>query len=306
MRLNKLKNIVLTLLSISLLTPIFSFADEPNTTIIYGVSQKFNHIQKTNELLEITDKDNAFKHFVTVEDTKKYLGTPISNKNLYSSVKAEKIDPNTISVEIKNPENIKNLTREHYINAALTAGIRGYKFTIAPPVEDTGESALIGMFIAAEHNGTYLDTNRTALAYQELDMVSNIVNEGNFNSDESIKLDNVISTIKAELFNYKDINGYEANEDIVSSIVNKALDRNNLKITGNIASYLNDFARRYQASTAIETDSIEDILYTNGDFFLNEYDSINSKIDVKQTFINIFNWGKHFSKEVYYRIQGLF
>ncbi|QIB28194.1 DUF1002 domain-containing protein [Caloranaerobacter azorensis] len=109
--------------------------------------------KQKNEILELFNvKDNVKIIKVTNSEERKYLGKYIDKKLIgtkaISSAYVKKLSDNEgISVETYN---ITWVTKEMYMNALVTAGIKDAKVKVAAPYEVSGTAALTGIIKAFE------------------------------------------------------------------------------------------------------------------------------------------------------------
>ena len=77
--------------------------------------------------------------------------------------------------------NITEITNGQYTNAAITAGITDADIFVASPSPVTGESALVGVYKALEIKGEAVDPQRTKIAQEELETVTEIAEDNKAN-----------------------------------------------------------------------------------------------------------------------------
>lgn len=227
-------------------------------TLVYGGGLSDEQVTQVNQLLAVSNIENVNRQIVEGADMDKYLGTSgAATSSLYSSVLVQKQEAGTgVVVDIKTPDNITLITSTQYANAAITAGASDVAIDVVAPLQVTGESALTGVYKALEANGEAVDTERTAVAQQELETVNEVAeaHSGQENFDSSA-LDKAIAEIKTALADYKDSNGQLASVDQINTIINQALENNGLEgvITADEISKLVTFAKAYQETSAIDS-----------------------------------------------------
>ena len=179
---------------------------------------------------------------------------------MISSVMVQKTDKGTgVKVKIKTPENITLVTPEQYANAAITAGVTDAEIEVAAVSKVTGESALTGVYKAFEANGVQLDSKRTEVAQQELEVTNKIAQENaNEKGFDSSKLDKAMIEIKKELAELKQKQGQLATKEDIERIINDALKNNSLQnvISQDQINALVAFAQNYQNTSAIDSKQV--------------------------------------------------
>lgn len=219
---------------------------------------------KTLSDLGIASEEDVFKFVANAEDMGKYLNiTHLPTETMFSSVMVTKGEKGSgIKVKIHNPQNIQKVTETQYANAAITAGATDLKIDVISQVPVTGESALTGVYVAMRENGVQLDTERTIVAQEEIN-VSQQLNEaiaGSENADklEENVLDKVLAEIKLKLAEYKDKNGEVASDQVVRDIVMEILKKYGLDkvISEDVINNLVTFATNFQNTSAIDSDAL--------------------------------------------------
>lgn len=246
-------------------------------TVVFG--QNVDSVQKT-QLLEdfgLSANDPYKEVIATSADMAKYLSVN-TGVPMYSSVKVEKLPQGSnISVKIADTSLITSVTAEQYTNAAITAGATDVAIVVSAPFEVTGESALSGVYKALETNGQKLDTERTQVAQQEIQTVTEIVKENAQTSNFDPKsLDAAIAEIKVNLSEYKKNQGGLANDETVNDIVNAGLKAYGLDgiVTAEQVAELVRLAQAYQNTSAI--DSTEVIQQLEG--LQTQLDNVQNKV----------------------------
>ncbi|MGM9946648.1 DUF1002 domain-containing protein [Floccifex sp.] len=246
-------------------------------TIVYGGGLSSSQIEQTAQLFDIKDRNYVYELSVDAYDLSNYLGYSLDNSSsLISSVMVQKTSSGGVVVDIITPENITNITEEQYANAAITAGITDCKIEVASIMTVTGESALTGVYKAFEANGVQLDTQRTAIAQDELQMTNEIAQENQENSDfESNVLDQTILEIKQELADLKKQNGSLSDEDI-QRVVNEIIKKYRLDeilSPENIQAIIS-FMEKYVNTSAIDSQEVLDQLNSLAKSFSKNFGSL--------------------------------
>ena len=282
------KTLTLTALGLLLSTPVLAHADIQTDTInemwgkptlVYGASLSDNEVLQTNKAFHITNTDNVNRQVNSGQDFNTYLNQPgVSDNSLFSSVLVQKQNKGKgVTVDIKTPQNITQVTESQYANAAITAGATDVAIDVASVKKVTGESALVGVYKALSANGVSVDNTRTQAASQELNTVNNIAENHKDQSNFDPKaLDLATAQIKKDLANYKEKNGTTASDADIQNIIKKALSDNNIDniLSNNEINNLVSFANVYQNSSAIDSKEVTKQLE---DFSKNTYDKLSSK-----------------------------
>ena len=110
---------------------------------------------------------------------------------MYSSAKITRQDAGKgLVISIVTPDNITQVTADMYANAMLTAGIEDAIVEVAAPKKVTGHSALVGIYKAYEVTGETLDTERTDVANDELNLATKFSKEVGVDSDKVVRTTN--------------------------------------------------------------------------------------------------------------------
>lgn len=192
---------------------------------IQGADLNQKQLDETKDLLGVDNDVTTYK--VDYNDVIRYTGTEYDF--IHSSAY---IQPKTfgrgVDVEIETPENITRITREQYMNAAITAGIQDATIKIAAIDPVTGEGALTGIYKAYEAQGNTLNQKDIQHAHQEMNDLANI-SEANAQkegySDEA--LNQAISDMKSQIAEAKQ-NNQQINQTTVTNIVNQTIHENHL------------------------------------------------------------------------------
>ncbi|WP_432371327.1 DUF1002 domain-containing protein [Staphylococcus chromogenes] len=192
---------------------------------IQGADLNQKQLDETKDLLGVDNDVATYK--VDYNDVIRYTGTEYDF--IHSSAY---IQPKTfgrgVDVEIETPENITRITREQYMNAAITAGIQDATIKIAAIDPVTGEGALTGIYKAYEAQGNTLNQKDIQHAHQEMNDLANI-SEANAQkegySDEA--LNQAIADMKSQIAEAKQ-NNQQINQTTVTNIVNQTIHENHL------------------------------------------------------------------------------
>lgn len=231
-------------------------------TFVYGGGLSESQIVSTADLLDIEVMDNVNSMAVTGEDLASYLNEGAADTSvMISSVLVQKENSgNGVTVDIKTPENITQITEEQYTNAAITAGVADATILVASVSRVTGESALTGIYKAFDANGEKLDQDRMEVAQEELETTNEIAQEnvGEENFDAK-RLDQAIIDIKQDLSELKERVGELATREDIEQIITDALAKNKLEdyVTQEQFQKLLDLFEKYQQTSAIDSAEVK-------------------------------------------------
>lgn len=192
---------------------------------IQGADLNQNQLHKTKELLGVGKNITTYE--VNHNDVVRYTGTEYDFIHSSAYIKPKKFGRG-VSVTIETPDNITRITREQYINAAITAGIQDAKIKIAAIDRVSGEGALTGIYKAYETQGHTLNQKDIQNAHQEMNDLANISEthakkEGY--SDEV--LNQSIADMKGQIAEAKQ-NNQQINQTTINHIVNQTIHEHNL------------------------------------------------------------------------------
>ncbi|EOD00074.1 Protein of unknown function DUF1002 [Caldisalinibacter kiritimatiensis] len=149
-------------------------------------------LQQRQQMLDLFNVDDKVRRVeVTNEEEREYLGKYI--KEEYIGTKAiscayvEKLDNNEgITVETYN---INWVTKEMYMNALVTAGVKDAKVKVAAPVSVSGTAALTGIIKAFEDvSGVNVSNKEKEVANEEIAKTGKLGEEiGKQNASQLIK-----------------------------------------------------------------------------------------------------------------------
>lgn len=148
-----------------------SVAHTQDFDVVVSIGEDLTEKQK-NEILELFNvKDNIKIIKVTNSEERKYLGKFIDEKLIgtkaISSAYVKRLSNNEgISVETYN---ITWVSKEMYMNALVTAGVKDAKVKVAAPYEVSGTAALTGIIKAFENaTGNKIGEREKEVANEEI------------------------------------------------------------------------------------------------------------------------------------------
>ncbi len=259
------KRLLPALMALAILIPSLSFAEgfeNSKDDIIYGVALTEDEMDIVDKKVG-ADRKESNVSYVDGSDLEKYLGYGAPDSNMISSVFVKRNNKKGVAVEIVTKDNITEITEGQYANAAITAGITSADILVASPRPVTGESALVGVYKSEELRGNDLDSDRTKLAQEELETVSDIAseNEGKDNFDTE-KLDTVVIEVKKKLADYKEETGETASSDQIAIYIKDALNNVNMGdiLSNNNIQVLVNYFESYQNTSAIDSAEVKENL----------------------------------------------
>ncbi|WP_442896325.1 DUF1002 domain-containing protein [Enterococcus sp. BWB1-3] len=215
-------------------------------TFVAGAGLSDAQREETMKILGIS-ADQVNIQTATGADLIKYLGSGSGDDAamLSSVVVNRENEGKGITVDIVTPENITLITADQYKNPLVTAGISDATIKVGSVVKVTGESALTGVYKAFEANGEAVDSDRAQLAQEELttttDVANDITNEAvrnnsNMTDEEKqaankayqTQLNQALVDIKRELADLKNQKGDAVTVEEVETVVNNAIEKNDL------------------------------------------------------------------------------
>ncbi len=259
------KRLVIALMALAILIPSLSFAEgfeNSKDDIIYGVALSEDEMDIVDKKVG-ADRKESNVSYVDGSDLEKYLGYGAPDSNMISSVFVKRNNKKGVAVEIVTKDNITEITEGQYANAAITAGITSADILVASPRPVTGESALVGVYKSEELRGNDLDSDRTKLAQEELETVSDISNENEGkDSFDSEKLDTVVIEVKKKLSDYKEETGETASSDQIAIYIKDALNNVNMGdiLSNNNIQVLVNYFESYQNTSAIDSAEVKENL----------------------------------------------
>lgn len=259
------KRLLPALMALAILIPSLSFAEgfeNSKDDIIYGVALIEDEMDIVDKKVG-ADRKESNVSYVDGSDLEKYLGYKASDSDMISSVFVKRNNKKGVAVEIVTKDNITEITEGQYANAAITAGITSADILVASPRPVTGESALVGVYKSEELRGNDLDSDRTKLAQEELETVSDISNENEGkNNFDTEKLDTVVIEVKKKLADYKEETGETASSDQIAIYIKDALNNVNMGdiLSNNNIQVLVNYFESYQNTSAIDSAEVKENL----------------------------------------------
>lgn len=181
--------------------------------------------EQTEDKLGVTK--GFVDYTVSREDVERYTGGQYDYIHSSASIVPKKYKKG-VDVEIKTPENITRITKEQYINAAITSGIKNATIEIASVDKVSGEGALAGIYKGLEEEGIEIDEDDIKASNTEMDSLADITEENediDGYSDEA--LNNAVVEMKEKVADEKK-DGKDITDSRIQEIVNESLKNNGL------------------------------------------------------------------------------
>ncbi|EHL7187525.1 DUF1002 domain-containing protein [Staphylococcus pseudintermedius] len=192
---------------------------------IQGADLNNNQLVETKEKLGVGNNVTTYK--VTNTDVIEYTGTEYDFIHSSALIKPKRFTSG-VDVEIETPENITRITREQYMNAAITSGIQDVTIKIASVDQVTGEGALTGIYKAYATQGHRLNAQDIQNANQEMNHLARI-SENHQNKDgySDEALNEAVAEMKAQIAEAK-ASHQQLNSTTINQIVNQTLTERGL------------------------------------------------------------------------------
>ncbi|WP_432361760.1 DUF1002 domain-containing protein [Sporosarcina sp. UB5] len=174
--------------------------------------------------LKVEETAEVDKITVDGKDLVKYIKDGNAQARMYSSAKITRQEKGKgLVINIVTPANITQVTNEMYATAMMTAGIEDAIVEVAAPKPVTGHSALVGIYKAYEVSGETLDTERTDVANDELNLATKFAKDSGIDQDKVAEL---LTEIKKAIADNNPVTREE-----VEKIVNDQLKKLNIELS---------------------------------------------------------------------------
>ncbi|MER2088305.1 MAG: DUF1002 domain-containing protein [Sporosarcina sp.] len=219
------------LLAMGVLVPGTVKAEEPVINeklgvpiVVYGANLSNAEKESVKNSLGVANEAEVEEITVDGSDLVKYIKNGNSQARMYSSAKITRQEEGKgLVISIVTQDNITQVTPEIYSTAMLTAGIEDAIVEVASPKKVTGHSALVGIYKAYEVTGETLDTERTDVANDELNLATKFAKETGVDSDKVAEL---LTGIKKQIAEKN-----PATKEEVEKIVAEQLQKFNIELS---------------------------------------------------------------------------
>ena len=192
--------------------------------VVYGADLSGTEKESVKKSLKVAEEAEVEEILVSGSDLVKYIKDGNDKARMYSSAKITRQEAGKgLVISIVTEDNITQVTSEMYANAMLTAGIEDAIVEVAAPKKVTGHSALVGIYKAYEVTGETLDTERTDVANDELNLATKFSKEAGVDSD---KVSELLTEIKKQIAEKN-----PATKEEVEKIVTEQLSKLNIELS---------------------------------------------------------------------------
>lgn len=191
--------------------------------VVYGANLSDAEKASVKSSLKVDSEAEVEEITVDGSDLITYIKDGDSKARMYSSAKITRQDGGKgLVISIVTEENITQVTPDMYANAMLTAGIEDAIVEVAAPKKVTGHSALVGIYKAYEVTGEKLDTERTDVANDELNLATKLSGSG----VDSDKVSELLTELKQQIAEKN-----PATKEDVEKIVSEQLEKLNIELS---------------------------------------------------------------------------
>lgn len=197
-----------------------------DTIYVEGADLTEDQKERTRDLLDV--KNGTKTYDINVKDVSDYTGTQYDNIKSSAIIKPKKFYKHGVDVDIVTPDNITQVSKESYINASITSGIKDVDIKIASVEPVTGDGALTGIYEALEQQGFEVNEDDAKNATEEINDLSQI--DQNHRDDEDYsdeKMNNAVADMKGQVADKKHGNE-KVDEQAVRDIVDETLKEKGL------------------------------------------------------------------------------
>ncbi|CAM3219679.1 DUF1002 domain-containing protein [Filibacter tadaridae] len=192
--------------------------------VVYGANLSDTEKASVKKSLGVENEAEVEEITVDGNDLVKYIKNGNSKARMYSSAKITRQEAGKgLVISIVTEGNITQVTSEMYANAMLTAGIEDAIVEVAAPKKVTGHSALVGIYKAYEVTGETLDTERTDVANDELNLATKFSEDAGVDKD---KVGELLTQIKKQIAEQN-----PATKEEVEKIVTEQLKKLNIELS---------------------------------------------------------------------------
>lgn len=192
--------------------------------VVYGANLSDAEKASVRESLQVDQEAEVEEITIDGNDLVKYIPGGDRNARMYSSAKITRQEAGKgLVIKIVTEENITQVTADMYGTAMLTAGIEDAIVEVASPKKVTGHSALTGIYKAYEVSGEVLDTERTDVANDELNLATKFAEDAGIDQD---KVSELLTDIKKAISEQN-----PATKEDVEKIVSEQLSKLNIELS---------------------------------------------------------------------------
>ena len=164
--------------------------------LVLGANLSDTQKEKVRKILDVKNEETVEEYTINGEDAATYINGN-ADAQMFSSAKIVRAEEGKgLTINIKTPDNITEVTSEMYTNALLTAGVENATVGVASPVKVSGHSALTGIYKAYDVQGVELDKERMELANEELGVATNLAKKDGLSQE---KVSQLLTEIKKDI-----------------------------------------------------------------------------------------------------------
>ena len=192
--------------------------------VVYGADLSAAERESVEESLDVAAEAEVEEVTVDGNDLTTYIKDGNNKARMYSSAKITRREAGKgLVITIVTQNNITQVTADMYANAMITAGIEDAIVEVAAPKPVTGHSALVGIYKAYEVSGEKLDTDRTDVANDELNLATKFSEGSGIDQD---KVSELLTELKKQIAEQN-----PATKEDVERIVNEQLSKLNIELS---------------------------------------------------------------------------
>ncbi|AOV06649.1 DUF1002 domain-containing protein [Sporosarcina ureilytica] len=250
--------------------------------VVYGANLSEAELDSVRKSLGVENDTEVEEIYVDGSDLVNYIPDGNRNARMYSSAKITRQEAGKgLVIKIVTEENITQVSADMYGTAMLTAGVEDAIVEVAAPKKVTGHSALVGIYKAYEVSGEKLDTERTDVANDELNLATKFAEDAGIDKDKVAEL---LTEIKKEIADKN-----PATREDVEQIVSEQLKKLNIELSETDRQLLIDLMDKIR-NLNIDFGKLSDQLSDFGDKLKEKIGEIDPGFweKVKEFFASIF------------------
>ncbi|MDS9472152.1 DUF1002 domain-containing protein [Sporosarcina pasteurii] len=250
--------------------------------VVYGANLSEAEKASVKKSLGVENDTEVEEIYVDGSDLVNYIPDGNRHARMYSSAKITRQEAGKgLVIKIVTEENITQVSADMYGTAMLTAGVEDAIVEVAAPKKVTGHSALVGIYKAYEVSGEKLDTDRTDVANDELNLATKFAEDAGIDKDKVAEL---LTEIKKEIADKN-----PATREDVEQIVSDQLKKLNIELSETDRQLLIDLMDKIR-NLNIDFGKLSDQLSDFGDKLKEKIGEIDPGFweKVKEFFASIF------------------
>ncbi len=230
-------------------------ANNEERVIVLGSGLSEAERTGTLEQLGIDPQSGVVLHTVTGSDAERFINQSIADSSMISSVTVEfKEEGSGVNTKIVTLENITKVKTYQYSNAAITAGIYDCEIIVGSIRPVTGNSALTGVYKAAEIQGIELDQDKMIAGNDELITIT-VIEDNNANNEDfdSQEFSKALTEIKGQIAELVEKEGKDnVTIEQITVVINNVLNNYNIKISQEDINRLTSTLEKFKNTLSAE------------------------------------------------------